>query len=65
MGKEQATALTAGEMAALMAVYRVYRAKKKVERKVIEGAFYRATGKKLGKKYYGVAVVRMLLDLSR
>lgn len=52
------------EIAALNALYKIYRTKKRVERKVIEQAFYYATGKRLGAKYYAIEIVRKLLELS-
>jgi hypothetical protein len=56
--------LTPKQIAALTIVYGIYKKKKKVERKVIEGIFYRTTGKKLGKKYYTIPIVRALMQLS-
>lgn len=56
--------LSLKEIAALQLVYRLYRKKKKVERRVIEEVFYRTTGKRLGKKYWAIPVVRRLVELS-
>lgn len=62
-GKSQL--LTASEIGAVRALYKVYRKKKRVERRVIEEVFYRATGKKLGRKYWGIPIVRKLVELER
>jgi hypothetical protein len=62
--KRKVGLLTASEIAALTSLYWIYRKKKKVERKVVEGVFYRATGKRLGTKYYGIPIVRRLLELQ-
>ncbi len=56
--------LTPGQIAALTAIYQIYRFKKRVERKSIEWLFYQTTGKKLGSIYYSIPIVRNLIDLT-
>ena len=63
-GARMKSLLTPKQIAALTAAYSVYKFKKKVERKTIEWVFYRATGVKLGPKYYAIPIVRNLINLS-
>lgn len=56
--------LSPAQITALTIAYKVYRAKKKLERKTIEWIFYKATGKKLGNMYYSIPIVKRLLELQ-
>jgi hypothetical protein len=56
--------LPPGQIAVLRGIYKVYRLKGRVQRKVIETAFKAATGKDLGPKYYSIPVVKQLIELA-
>jgi len=56
--------LSPKQVVVLTIAYNLYKKKKKVDRRVIEGIFYRTTGYKLNKKYYAIPIVRALLNLS-
>lgn len=55
--------LTPAQIAALKAIYKIYRLKGKVQRRVIEVAFKAATGKDLGPMYYSIPIVSQLMAL--
>jgi hypothetical protein len=57
------TLLTPTQIAALTAVYKIYRFKGKLQRRVIETIFKAATGQTLGPKYYAIPIVQKLLEL--
>ena len=56
--------LSPKQIAALTAVYKAYKTKKKVERKAVSFAFKKATGVKLSKKYYAIPIVKQLIKLT-
>lgn len=56
--------LTPKQITALTVIYKTYKTKKKVERKIIEKAFYHATGKRLGRAYHTIPIVRALRKLT-
>lgn len=56
--------LTPRQIAALTIAYNLYKRKKKIERALVEGIFYRTTGYRLNKKYYAIPIVRALINLS-
>jgi|GEM_PF-2842993 len=55
--------LTPAQILALKAIYKAYRFKGKVQRRIIEAAFKAATGKDLGPMYYSIPIVRQLMEL--
>lgn len=57
--------LTPKQISALKAAYKIYKTGKKYERKFIEGVFYRTTGRRLGKAYHGIPIVRALINLTK
>jgi len=54
---------TPAQILALKAIYKAYKFKGKVQRKVVEKSFKAATGKDLGPMYYSIPIVRQLMEL--